>query len=213
MDESTDESAEPDVTRQLSPGLPPAVRRRLLWGSLLVAGLLSLGLGFLLSRTDSTSDDAQLVVLDDIDPQKAGVPETAADARDLPFATLEDNDGNSVATAELVGQPLIINFWYSTCGPCKRELPAFATVHNELGDRIRFIGVNPLDTAGVNESFARERGVRYELLRDLRDDLTSQLDIVTFPVTVFVDAEGRIVRQTRTLDAETLRSYAAELLP
>jgi len=125
---------------------------------------------------------------------------------------LEDNEGNSVSTSELLGQPLVINFWFSTCRPCKKELPAFAAVHADLGGRIRFVGVNPLDTPEFNEPFARERGAGYELLRDLTDDLTSKVGIVYFPVTLFVNSDGIIVRQTGVLDEAELRSYAAELI-
>jgi thiol-disulfide isomerase/thioredoxin len=96
--------------------------------------------------------------------------------------------------------------------PCKRELPAFAAFHAELGDHIRFVGVNNLDSPDVNESFARERGVGYELLRDVNDGFASTVGIATLPVTLFVDADGTIVRQTGVLEEDELREYAEELL-
>jgi hypothetical protein len=63
--------------------------------------------------------------------------------------------------------------------------------------------------------FAEERGVRYDLLRDRgeHDDrlLTDELGIVGYPVTLFVDAEGRVLRQTGEIDAGELRAAIEEL--
>jgi thiol-disulfide isomerase/thioredoxin len=192
-----------------------AINRRLLAASLAAAVVVSIGGGYLLSRSDD-SDPAEdeTLVLDD--PGVVQVPsiETNAVVAGSPLAdaTLVDNDGNEIASAALVGQPLIINVWNSTCAPCKKELPAFAAVHADLGDDIRFVGVNNLDNAEVNESFARDRGVRYELLRDTADSFASSLGIATLPVTLFVAPDGTILRQTGVLEEDELREYAAELL-
>ena len=200
-----------------------AVNRRLLVASLVVAASVSVAGGWALSQAgDGTtigtstagSDDS---VVDLGSPTVAQIPAISTNAAlsgdPLPDVTLVDNDGNEVRTTDLLGEPLVLNLWFSTCVPCKRELPEFAVVHGELGDRIRFVGVNPLDTAETNESFARERGVQYELLRDPDGAFTAELGVANFPVTLFVAADGTIVRQTGVLDGATLREYAEELLP
>ena len=43
-----------------------------------------------------------------------------------------DAAGLEIRTSSLVGQPLVVNLWYSTCPPCKRELGEFASVHRDL---------------------------------------------------------------------------------
>jgi thiol-disulfide isomerase/thioredoxin len=130
----------------------------------------------------------------------------------LPTVELTTNDGATLSTSDLLGQPLVINVWNSLCAPCKKELPAFAAVQVELGDQVRFIGVNTLDTPEVNESFARDLGVRYELLRDVDGAFTSAVGISNQPVTLFVAADGTIVRQSGVLDEATLLANVQELL-
>jgi peroxiredoxin len=183
--------------------------------SLSIAVAVSIVGGWAVSR----SGDDGIPVDDEIDlgsPTVAQIPviSTNADVAGdvLPEVTLEDNDGNRVTTSDLVGRPMILNYWYSTCAPCKKELPDFAAVHRELGDQIRFVGVNPLDTPDVNESFAEARGVTYELLRDPADEFGPTIGVATAPFTLFVAADGTIVRQAGVLDAATLRTYAQELL-
>ncbi len=192
-----------------------AVRPRLLVASLGVAVLVSIVGGYLVSRSDDGDGGADdSVELDaSADPQDATIGTNASvEGATLPLVDLETNGGEVLSTADLLGQPLIVNVWFSTCGPCKRELPEFAAVQTELGDRIRFVGVNPYDTPGTNESFARERGVGYELLRDPGSTFVDAVGISAFPVTLFVAADGTIVRQTGVLDEADLRTYAEELL-
>lgn len=193
-----------------------AVNRRLLAGSIAGAIVVSLLGGYALSRAgdESSGTDDELVVLDtpgtaqipsiDTNPKVSGDP--------LPVVELRTNDGATITTADLLGQPLVLNFWYSTCAPCKKELPAFGAVAAEFGDRVRFVGVNPRDTPEVNESFARERGVKYELLRDPDGAYQTTIEIATAPFTLFVAADGTIVRQTGVLDEAQLRRYVEELL-
>ena len=193
-----------------------AVNPRLLAASLAVGALISVGGGYLVSRSDG--DDSAAAAPDVVlaEPGVEQIPWIATNAvvegTPLAAADLVTNEGLAVSTADLIGQPLVINVWNSSCAPCKRELPAFAAVHADLGDQIRFVGVNNLDPPEVNESFARERGVTYELLRDVDDGFASSVGIATLPVTLFVAADGTIVRQTGVLEEHELREYAEELI-
>lgn len=128
----------------------------------------------------------------------------------VPAVDLLDRDGRSVQLADYGGQPLVVNFWFSRCVPCRRELRDFAAVHTEVGDRVQFVGVDPFDTVDAMEQFAHERGVEYDLLRD-DGTLSNELGIVGYPVTLFVSADGRILRQVGEVDAETLRSLIEAL--
>lgn len=193
-----------------------AINRRLLVGSLGVALVVIVAGGYLMSR-DAAGPEAGNgadVIMD----QPGGVqdPTIGTNAKvtgsTLPVVDIQTNDGVIVSTADLTGQPLILNVWFSTCGPCKRELPGFAAVQADLGDRIRFVGINPQDSAETNVAFAAERGVTYELLRDPDYAFVDGVGITAFPVTLFVRADGTIERQTGELDQASLRAYAEELL-
>lgn len=134
----------------------------------------------------------------------------------LPDVLLSDRDGGPVSLADFRGAPLVVNFWFSTCAPCRRELRDFAAVHAEVGDEVQFVGVDPFDTVEAMERFAADRGVAYDLLRDRGEhdgrSLTDELGIVAYPVTLFVDADGRVLRQTGEVDAAGLRDAIDELL-
>lgn len=180
-------------------------RPRLLAVSLAVAVVLSIVGGVIWAG--ATADD---------ESESGGEP-TAIETNDdvvgtpLPEATVSDSDGNPLSVSSFVGDPLVVNFWFSTCPPCAKELPDFAVVHDERGDDVRFIGVNPIDSIEVMERFAGERGVTYELYRDDLAEFTDGIGASNFPITIFVTSEGQIVEQAGVLDADQLRQKIDEL--
>jgi peroxiredoxin len=128
----------------------------------------------------------------------------------LPDVELVGVDGSAVRLPDGDHRPMVINLWYSTCAPCARELADLAEVHGEVGDVVRFVGINPYDSESTMERFAGDRGVRYELLRDPDFAFNDELRIVAYPVTLFVDGEGRIVARTGPIDDDELRRHIAE---
>jgi peroxiredoxin len=130
----------------------------------------------------------------------------------LPAVDLVDAGGDTVRLVP-DGRPMVVNLWYSQCPPCARELADFAAVHEELGDTVRFVGVNPLDSAATMTRFATDRGVTYELLRDSGGRFGEALDVVAYPATVFVGADGSVVDSTGAIDARELRARITELWP
>ena len=142
-----------------------------------------------------------------------GCSGTDADVgRAWPSVNVIDVDGSSVSTGTWRGQPLVVNFWYSTCAPCAKELRDFAEVESSMGGEVRFIGVNPLDDVDTMTSFAAERGVRYDLYRDELADLQSTLELTSFPATFFVTSAGEIGVVQGVLDGSTLRTEIEDLL-
>ena len=113
---------------------------------------------------------------------------------------------------DLVGQPLVINIWGSTCGPCKKELPDFAAAHAVFGDQVRFVGIDYLPPSDREEQFARDKGVQYELLYDASGDFINEMGISAFPVTLIVTPDGTIVQQTGQLDEAKLTALIEEHL-
>ena len=111
----------------------------------------------------------------------------------------------------MLGEPLVVNLWFSTCAPCLKEMPEFAEVDAETDD-VRFVGINLYDPLDVMQRFAAERGVEYDLYRDVDSGFTDAVRAAQFPVTLFVASDGTITSQTGVLDADQLRTRVANLL-
>lgn len=141
-----------------------------------------------------------------------GGGDSADESEMLPHVELVGLGETTVNTSSLVGEPLVINFWFSTCIPCATELVDFADVDAARGDQVRFVGVNPIDTPEAMVEFAGERGVTYDLFRDELAELQEELRVAQFPATYFVASDGTIVDSTGVLDADELNRKIDELL-
>lgn len=100
---------------------------------------------------------------------------------------------------QLAGRPMVINFWASWCGPCKVELPLLARAHRERGDQIAFLGIDVQDASGEAWKSLTSAGVDYPQLEDPEGRTRAPFGWHSgLPLTVFVDARGRMVGTERT---------------
>ena len=186
------------------------VRPRLLVISLLIAAVASLGLGWVIARGANDASGGGDAVIDgtdgDVQPPTLGT-NAVVKGKVLPDVSVQTLDGAAVSIRSLAGRPMVINVWGSTCVPCQKELPDFAAAHLIYGDRVRFVGISYLGASDREESFARDRGVQYELLYDGDGAFITEMGIAAFPVTLFVNADGVIVRQTGKLDQASITKF------
>ena len=171
-------------------------------------------LGFITTRIVNDTDTPSYTLSNSIDLSSEGIAtNTLLIGSKLPAINLENVDGQEVSTQSLVNKPLVINVWYSTCEPCRRELPALANADMQYRDQVRFVGVNIKDSATVAREFASQYGVKFELLLDKNGQFISQLGIATAPVTLAIDQRGVIVGQKAgEISASELDELVKELL-
>jgi peroxiredoxin len=171
-------------------------------------------LAFVTTRIFNDTDTPSYTLSNSIDLSSDGIAtNTLLLGSQLPAIKLETVEGQEVSTQSLLNKPLIINVWYSTCEPCRRELPALANADMQYRDLVRFVGVNIKDSATVAREFAAQYGVEFELLLDKNGLFISQLGIATAPVTLAIDQQGVIVSQKAgEISASELDELVKELL-
>ena len=124
-------------------------------------------LAFVTTRIFNDNDTPSYTLSNSIDLSSDGIAtNTLLLGSQLPAIKLETVEGQEVSTQSLLNKPLIINVWYSTCEPCRRELPALANADMQYRNLVRFVGVNIKDSATVAREFAAQYGVEFELLLD-----------------------------------------------
>ena len=149
--------------------------------------------GWVWSNTSGTKVDAVLTSPGEVPYPSLDTNEPVV-GKQLPVAQLTDLDGNVVDLQSFVGSPLVLNFWYSTCEPCRREIPAFAEARLAHSD-IQFVGFNMNDSPEMAKAFGEKYGVNYPIVFDQSGTVIRELGIVTAPSTLFIDSAGNIVDQ------------------
>lgn len=130
-------------------------------------------------------------------------PETQAMAemrRAAPGFDAPTLDGSTLNLEAYRGKVVLLNFWGTWCEPCKRELPALQSAHNDLSDQgFAVIGVNLTrdelsrgqDTDDV-QAFLDQYGVTFPIVLDLEGDITNAYRVFPLPTSFFIDPEGQI---------------------
>jgi cytochrome c biogenesis protein CcmG, thiol:disulfide interchange protein DsbE len=121
--------------------------------------------------------------------------------------------GRTVSLAGLAGQPVIINFFASWCGPCKRETPLLASFYRSHHGHVLVIGVDSNDEAGPALKFVKAQGVQYPVAFDPFPAKTAVgYGVLALPQSFFLNARHMIVKHVvGALTARELNSWAASL--
>ncbi|WFE51361.1 TlpA disulfide reductase family protein [Micromonospora sp. WMMD1155] len=132
----------------------------------------------------------------------SGTAAPGSGAQALPELTLSCFTGGAPIALRSVAGPAVINVWASWCPPCRKELPAFQRLSERAAGRLQVVGVNSRDSRSGAQSIGEDFGVRFPILVDQGEALQRELQRNAIPLTLFVDADGRIrhVDATGALD-------------
>lgn len=141
----------------------------------------------------------------------------APEPQPAPDFTVYDGNGGTVNLSDFRGKPVVLNFWASWCGPCRKELPDFDAASQELAGEVQFLMVNMTggrETKEQAEALIRQEGYSFPVYYDLDQDAAITYGVNSLPITLFLDAEGRGIAQARgTINRETLQRGIDMILP
>ena len=118
----------------------------------------------------------------------------SGDVADLGFI-VKDMNGVDVKLSDYRGRPLIVNFWFVDCPPCRKEVPAFVDLVKKYGDKgVTILGLDVEDTPEAMKAFAEEYKINYPLFvaKGRTDILEAYRATFAYPVSWFVRADGTV---------------------
>ena len=121
-----------------------------------------------------------------------------------PDFTLADLKGQKISLSDLKGKVVLLNFWGTWCGPCKREIPDFVSLskkHKKNG--LEIIGVTLSSGSPEKiQDFSQKWKINYTLLTDINGNETQSVTarygqatsqpITGIPTTFIIDRDGYI---------------------
>ncbi len=112
----------------------------------------------------------------------------------FPFDVVDIN-GNSYSLSRLKGKVIVMNFWFTACGPCVKEIPEL----NKLVDKYRgkdvvFLGFT-YNIAYNIKRFLQKFDYKYQLIPESQVEIINY-EIKSFPTNIIIDQKAYIVFKT-----------------
>jgi thiol-disulfide isomerase/thioredoxin len=122
---------------------------------------------------------------------RAAEPKTG----DVPPALLgKDREGNAVDLAQHRGKIVVVTFWASWCGPCRKELPGLDALQKHAGDKIlKVIAVNVQDSTEDYRLMMRQmKDYSIAMTRDRDGRISEGYGVKAFPNLWVIDPQGKV---------------------
>ena len=104
-------------------------------------------------------------------------------------------DGERVDLVEMRGQVVWLNFWTTSCVPCRTEMPAMqALAERYADDGLQVVGIDVGEGSNSVREFVDELGVTYPIVLDFESAIfTRYSPLFGVPRHYFVGRDGSIV--------------------
>jgi peroxiredoxin len=126
-----------------------------------------------------------------------------------------DTLGNPIALSSFRGKYVLVDFWASWCGPCRRENPMVVKAFQQFQAKgFTIVGVS-LDQPGAKEKWMdaiHKDALTWTHVSDLKyweNEVAKQYGIRAIPQNFLLDPSGKII--AKNLNGETLEKKLTEL--
>ncbi|MCB0580356.1 MAG: TlpA family protein disulfide reductase [Phaeodactylibacter sp.] len=130
-----------------------------------------------------------------------------------PDFTQKTPDGGEMSLSDLRGKVVLLDFWASWCGPCRRENPNVVRMYKKYKEKgFDVLGVSLDKTHDRWIQAIEQDGLEWHHVSDLKgwsNEAAQAYGVRSIPHTVLLDAEGRIL--ARNLRGEALERRLEEI--
>jgi thiol-disulfide isomerase/thioredoxin len=107
--------------------------------------------------------------------------------------SLKNRAGGEVSLSSLKGKVVLINFWATWCGPCRKEMPLLEQIQNKYAPLgFTLLGVNVEEDTRLMDTFLKDVPVSFPVLLDPANGVSKLYNVSAMPSTVIVDRKGNV---------------------
>jgi len=131
---------------------------------------------------------------------------------DLPFFELKSITDSLLTKNDIIGKPSLINFWFTDCPPCVKEIPELNRLKEKYSDKINFIAITFDNKKDVLDLLEKTDFNFIQIIN--AQDYIDQIGIRAYPKNVFIDKTGkiRLIEGQFFENLETIEKYLDKLL-
>ncbi|GGP38224.1 thiol:disulfide interchange protein [Shewanella algicola] len=110
-----------------------------------------------------------------------------------PDFTLKNQQGTNLNLTEQRGEIILINFWASWCGPCRKEMPVLQKLQDKYQDLgVQVWGVNVEQQNQAGKDFLADLDLSFSIFFDQTNSLSKTYQVEAMPTTVIIDRNGKV---------------------
>src|SRR6266498_2262845 len=95
--------------------------------------------------------------------------------------------------AGLKGKIVVVDFWASWCGPCRRTFPLMQELHHRFAKQgLVILAVNEDQSRRAMEEFLRLYPVTFGVVRDAKKKLAAAVNVPSMPTSYVLNGEGKV---------------------
>jgi len=134
-------------------------------------------------------------------------------AREAPDFELEGLDGRTLRLADYRGQVVLLNFWSTTCPPCREELPEIERLHRGYASQgLAVVAASTSGGAKTVREYVNERGLTFAVGLDKGLAVARRYRVSAIPHTVLIDRAGLIRHKQVGYGIESFAKMEAALV-
>jgi cytochrome c biogenesis protein CcmG/thiol:disulfide interchange protein DsbE len=96
--------------------------------------------------------------------------------------------------ADYKGQPILLDFWASWCGPCAMEAPIIDRISRRFEKKgLVVVGVNVSDSAEAIRAYSTQKGLSYPMVLDTASSASNAYGVRSLPSLVVIDRQGNVL--------------------
>ena len=109
------------------------------------------------------------------------------------FPSLESMQLEGKVPKDLSGKIVLIDFWASWCGPCRKSFPVLEAIHKDYSDKgVVVLGVNLDKQSDLMSEFLSRHPASFPIVRDAKHQLVSLVGIQSMPSSFILDEKGNV---------------------
>jgi peroxiredoxin len=129
-----------------------------------------------------------------------------------PDFALNNLAGKSVSLGDYKGQIVLMNFWGSYCGPCRKEFPILDQIsHQYHGKGVTLVGINVEHDSAAAVDWLKETPVSFPILLDVDSKVSKLYRVEGMPNTVILDRKGNVRYVHRSYHAGVENEYIDQI--
>jgi thiol-disulfide isomerase/thioredoxin len=110
-----------------------------------------------------------------------------------PGFELDSLAGKQVNLADYKGQVVLLNFWASWCGPCRKEMPILEQLHKAYKSKgVQLVGVNVEPNSDDARKYLHSTPVSFPVVFDRTSSVSKLYQVQGMPNTVILDRSGKV---------------------